>query len=198
MHKPVVWVHLHRILCGKASALMCPEPSRKHYISIVSVHFVRETRPQNRAAVLCDTQTSQVFVPLLLKGLEHPAGYHPLLAHSRRRSLLPSRIPARSASGKHKFRGRSPTARTFACLRIAAAISGTVARLATGRAGSPFAGRVLHPLDDKQHFMEDVRPPIPIDPQGLVALDFLSVPGQEPRQRGAEDCAPVALAKSLL
>ena len=46
-------------------------------------------------------------------------------------------IPERSASGKHKFRGRSPTARTFACLRIADGISATVARLATGRAGSP-------------------------------------------------------------
>jgi hypothetical protein len=84
------------------------------------------------------------------------------------------RNPARSASGKHTFRGRSPTARTFACLRIAATIAGTVARLATGRAGSPFAGRVSHPLDDEQHFMEDLRPPIPIDPQGLVALKFLS------------------------
>jgi hypothetical protein len=91
----------------------------------------------------------------------------------RRRSLWPSRISARSASGKHRFRGRSPTARTFACLRIADGLSATVARLATGRAGSPLAGRVLHPLDDIQNFMEDVCPPIPIDPQGLVALKYL-------------------------
>jgi hypothetical protein len=43
------------------------------------------------------------------------------------------------------------------------------------RAGSPLAGRVSHPQDDEQHFMEDVRPPIPIDPQGLVTLYVLSV-----------------------
>jgi hypothetical protein len=47
-------------------------------------------------------------------------------------------------------------------------------RKASDRPGSPFAGQVFHPLDDTQHFMEDVRPPIPIDPQGLVALEFLS------------------------
>ena len=74
-----------------------------------------------------------------------------------------------------RFRGRNPTARTFACLRIADAISGTVARLATGWAGSPLAGRDSHPLDDRQSFMEDSRPPIPIDPQGLVALKSLSM-----------------------
>jgi len=74
----------------------------------------------------------------------------------------------------YRFRGRSPTARTFACLRIADGISATVARLAIGSGGPPLAGRVSHPLDDKQNFMEDSRPPIPIDPQGLVALNFLS------------------------
>jgi hypothetical protein len=41
------------------------------------------------------------------------------------------------------------------------------------RAGSPFAGRVSHPLDDTQSFMESLPPPIPFDPQGLVALNFL-------------------------
>ena len=34
-----------------------------------------------------------------------------------------------------KFRGRSPTARTFACLRIACRVSTTSARLATGSGG---------------------------------------------------------------
>jgi hypothetical protein len=41
------------------------------------------------------------------------------------------------------------------------------------RAGSPLAGRVSHSLDDKQSFMETLQPPIPCDPQGLVALNFL-------------------------
>jgi hypothetical protein len=35
----------------------------------------------------------------------------------------------------YRFRGRSPTARTFACLRTADGISATVARLATGSGG---------------------------------------------------------------
>jgi len=47
------------------------------------------------------------------------------------------------------------------------------------RAGSPLAGRVSHPLDSKRNFMESSYPPIPIDQQSLVALNFLcSVPGQ--------------------
>jgi hypothetical protein len=42
------------------------------------------------------------------------------------------------------------------------------------RAGSPLAGRVLHPLDDTQNFMKTSHPPSPIDPRGLVALFYLS------------------------
>src|SRR5262249_14252755 len=42
------------------------------------------------------------------------------------------------------------------------------------RAGSPLAGQDSHLLDDKQSFMETSHPPIPFDPQGLVALFYLS------------------------
>ena len=42
------------------------------------------------------------------------------------------------------------------------------------RAGSPLAGRVSHPLDNKRNFMESSHPPIPIDQQSLVALFSLS------------------------
>ncbi len=42
------------------------------------------------------------------------------------------------------------------------------------RAGSPLAGRDLHPLDDASKFQGDIAfPPIPIDQQSLVALFFL-------------------------
>src|SRR5262249_25395443 len=44
------------------------------------------------------------------------------------------------------------------------------------RAGSPLAGQDSHLLDDTQSFMESLPPPIPFDPQGLVALHFLSAP----------------------
>ena len=47
--------------------------------------------------------------------------------------------------------------------------------LLPARAGSPLAGQDSHLLDDTQSFMESLPPPIPFDPQGLVALLFLSV-----------------------
>ena len=74
----------------------------------------------------------------------------------------------------YRFRGRNPMAHTFACLRIAETISDPSPGLLPARAGSPFAGRVSHPLDDTQSFMELLPPPMPFDPQGLVALNFLS------------------------
>jgi hypothetical protein len=41
------------------------------------------------------------------------------------------------------------------------------------------AGQDSHLLDDKQSFMKASHPPIPFDPQGLVALNFLSAPLEE-------------------
>ena len=70
--------------------------------------------------------------------VEHPAGYHPLLApkNSRRGWLLPSGKTGPSASGKViGFGAACPMAHTFACLRFAEAISDAVARLATGSGG---------------------------------------------------------------
>ena len=46
--------------------------------------------------------------------------------------------------------------------------------LLPARAGSPFAGRASHPLDDEQSFMKASQPPIPFDQPCLVALFFLS------------------------
>ena len=45
-------------------------------------------------------------------------------------------------------------AHALAYLRFAGTVTGTVARLATGWAGSPLAGRVSHPLDDYSKFRE--------------------------------------------
>ena len=63
-----------------------------------------------------------------------------------------------------------PTAHSLACLRFAESVTVSGARLATGRAGSPFAGRVSHPLDDKQGFMKSSHTPFPLDQPCLVAL----------------------------
>ena len=68
------------------------------------------------------------------------------------------------------FRGYLPTAHSLACLRFAESVTVPGARLATGRAGSPFAGRVSHPLDDKQGFMGSSHTPFPLDQPCLVAL----------------------------
>jgi len=106
--------------------------------------------------------------------VEHPAGYGPLLAHTTEKPLLPSGTSGPWASGKVRgFGAACPMAHTFACLRIADGLSATVARLATGRAGSPLAGQDSHLLDDTQSFMKALHPPVPIDPHCLVALIFL-------------------------
>ena len=47
----------------------------------------------------------------------------------------------------------NPMAHSLACLRIGVFVTADAARLATGVGGSPFTGRVSHPLDGKQSFM---------------------------------------------
>ena len=70
------------------------------------------------------------------------------------------------------FRGYLPTAHSLACLRFAESVTVSGARLATGRAGSPLAGRVSHPLDDKQGFMKSSHTPFPLDQPCLVAREI--------------------------
>ena len=68
-------------------------------------------------------------------------------------------------------------AHTLACLRFAGLVAETVARLSLpARAGSPLAGRDLHPLDDRSIFHGVIAiPPIPIDQQSLVASNLTQV-----------------------
>ena len=61
------------------------------------------------------------------------------------------------------------TAHSLACLRFAQSVTVSGARLATGRAGSPLAGRVSHPLDDIRGFMVSSHTPILLDQPCLVA-----------------------------
>ena len=67
------------------------------------------------------------------------------------------------------FRGRSPTAHTFAYLRIANPISGTGARLTTGSGGLTLSRTGFAPAGRQTTFHEGIAPPIPIDPHCLVA-----------------------------
>ena len=111
--------------------------------------------------------------------VEHPAGYVPLLAHLTERLLWPSGHSAPWASGKVRGFGAAtpwPTrSHAYASPRPLLTPS---QGLLPAREGSPFVGWVSHPLDDTQSFMESLPPPIPFDPQGLVALHFLSVKGR--------------------
>jgi hypothetical protein len=85
-------------------------------------------------------------------------------------SLLPSGSLTPWAPGKQiPFVATWLTAHSFAYLRIAESVTVSGARLATGRAGSPLAGRVSHPLDDKQGFMKSSHTPILLDQPCLVA-----------------------------
>ena len=51
-------------------------------------------------------------------------------------------------------------AHALAYLRFAGTVTGTVARLATGWAGSPLAGRDSHSLDDYSKFREAIASPL--------------------------------------
>jgi hypothetical protein len=89
--------------------------------------------------------------------VEHPAGYDPLLAHLTQGSLWPSM--ASSTLGireDYRFRGRSPTARTLACLRLACLVSKTNARLATGSGGLTLGRTGFAPAGRQTKFHEGI------------------------------------------
>jgi len=89
--------------------------------------------------------------------VEHPAGYGPLLAHTTEKPLLPSGKSGPWASGKRiGFGAACPMAHTFACLRIAEAISGTVARLATGSGGLTLGRAGFAPTGRHTQFHEGI------------------------------------------
>ena len=92
-----------------------------------------------------------------------PRRIGPLLAHRTERPLLPSdkcrTLGIREAA---RFRGRSPMAHTFACLRIAEAISGTGARLATGSGGLTLGRAGFAPAGRQTKFHEGIAPPSPL------------------------------------
>ena len=160
-------------------ASACSVPCGRRHVRSPNVSCVGDGSPALRKTGMSrgEARASRCLGRLFVRAMvEHPAGYGPLLAHRTERLLWPSGNSAPWASGKMiGFGAACPMARTFAYLRIAEAISGTVARLATGPAGSPLAGRVSHPLDDTQSFMKVSPPPIPFDQPCLVALKILSI-----------------------
>ena len=105
--------------------------------------------------------------------VEHPAGYGPLLAHNTEKPLLPSGKSGPWASGKViGFGAACPMAHTFACLRIAEAISDAGARLATGSGGLTLGRAGFAPAGRQTKFPEVIASSFPFDPHCLVALIF--------------------------
>jgi len=106
--------------------------------------------------------------------VEHPAGYAPSSPYLSETALLPSGHSAPWASGKNiGFGAASPRPTRSYAYASPAFLPRPSQGLLPTRAGSPFAGRVSHPLDDQQSFMESSHPPIPFDQQSLVALNCL-------------------------
>jgi len=160
--------------CGR---LFCASSGRRH------VRPQRAVRRRRVAGSPPDRNMSRrgeglpgVWAVLFVRAMvEHPAGDVPLLARFAQGSLLPSGSSAPWASGKTIGFG---AAFPWPTRSRAYASPATFLRLSPGslpaEAGSPLAGRVLHPLDDEQSFMKASPPPIPFDQSCLVALDFIS------------------------
>ena len=82
-----------------------------------------------------------------------PAGCASRLAHRVETALAFRLHNALGTQNERYCVAVNPTAHSLACLRIGVFVTADAARLATGVGGSPFTGRVSHPLDGEQSFM---------------------------------------------
>jgi hypothetical protein len=83
--------------------------------------------------------------------------------------------PALAASGKSRgFGAAVPRPARSPASASPHVFPRTAQGVRPARAGAPLAGRDVHPLDDARSFLVASHPPIPFDPQGLVALKILS------------------------
>ena len=82
-----------------------------------------------------------------------PAGCASRRAHRVETAIAFRLHNALGTQNERYFVAVNPTAHSLACLRIGVFVTADAARLATGVGGSPFTGRVSHPLDGEQSFM---------------------------------------------
>ena len=82
-----------------------------------------------------------------------PAGCASRLAHRVETAIAFRLHNTLGTQNERYFVAVNPTAHSLACLRIGDFVTADAARLATGVDGSPFTGRVSHPLDGEQSFM---------------------------------------------
>ena len=85
-----------------------------------------------------------------------------------------------------------PTAHSLACLRIGVFVTADAARLAPGVGGSPFTGRVSHPLDGEQSFMTSPHRHSPLT--SLAWSHCAPTPGEEDG-RGRRLCSCLATGR---
>ena len=82
-----------------------------------------------------------------------PAGCASRRAHRVETAIAFRLHTALGTQNERYFVAVHPTAHSLACLRIGVFVTADAARLAPGVGGSPFTGRVSHPLDGEQSFM---------------------------------------------
>ena len=82
-----------------------------------------------------------------------PAGCASRLAHRVETAIAFRLHNALGTQNERSFVAVHPTAHSLACLRIGVFVTADAARLAPGVGGSPFTGRVSHPLDGEHSFM---------------------------------------------
>ena len=98
-----------------------------------------------------------------------PAGCASRRAHRVETAIACRLHNALGTQNERYFVAVNPTAHSLACLRIGVFVTADAARLATGVGGSPFTGRVSHPLDGKQKFHDITASSLPFDQPCLVA-----------------------------
>ena len=84
---------------------------------------------------------------------KNPEAVQSRLAHRVETAIAFRLHNALGTQNERYFVAVNPTAHSLACLRIGVFVTADAARLATGVGGSPFTGRVSHPLDGEQSFM---------------------------------------------
>jgi len=117
-------------------------------------------------------------VLLLRAVVVHPAGRDSPSPDFARGAVVFGPFNTLDTRDEISFVAAFPTAHALARLRIAGRVTATVARLATGWAGSPFAGRVSHPLDDVPQFIRFSSISLLSDQPCLVALNALTPGGR--------------------
>jgi len=124
-------------------------------------------------------------VLLLRAVVVHPAGRDSPSPSFARAAVVFGPFNTLDTRDDLSFVAAFPTAHALARLRIAGRVTATVARLATGWAGSPFAGRASHPLDDVPNFIRFSSISLLSDQPCLVA-----------RRVAPEDFSPGALTRT--